>query len=73
MQVHHVFKVLSFQGWYICHFENNTPSISTIQSILMMPCKMGLIIFLHNNMKNIHMFQPFSQLHNILKVKDENS
>jgi hypothetical protein len=49
MEVHHIFKILFFQGWYIHHFEDITPSISTIQPILMMPCRIGFIIFLHNN------------------------
>jgi hypothetical protein len=49
MEVHRVLKILFFQGWYTHHFEDIKSSISTIQSILMMPCIMGFIIFLHSN------------------------
>ncbi len=46
MQVHHVLNVVLFQRWYIHHFEDDTPIISTIQSDPMIPCIMGLTIFL---------------------------
>ncbi len=68
MQVHHVLNIVLFQGWYIHHFEDSTPIVSTIQSTLMIWCIMGLAIFLQSNTLHWQLQYCFSFYHSCNNV-----